>query len=319
MLAVLAAVGLMSCRDGVGGSALPSATPPVPTRAGVTLPTAPPSSPRLVTLQPASPTPEPTLAVVDPTPWPEWLDIPDGAFGDPGDSDRDGLTDEREARIGTDPFAWDSDYGGESDGSEVSANRDPVDKSDDVPPGSACIPEDAERPDVRPSDETPPPAPELVKLLPREVAGVELDVTSMRGLPRVYGFFNFFWDGVLLCAGGKPEDMSHALGNRGTLPAFTVMAIHVDGANHRKLGHDLVADLEAGDMTYRRIAPIDVDGREVTFLYDARLEGFTFAAYVSRDVLFLMTGMDFTDAGLWPGGVLDPEYVRETVEALPPP
>lgn len=328
IVVVAAILVVLSVRLGGIGSE-PTASPPMafasptpPNASGLVAIPRPSSrpSPQLITLPPAPPTFGPTGAPIpDPTPWPAWLVIPKDVLWDPDDPDRDGLKNDREHRIGTEDYQYDSDYGGEGDGNEVAAGRDPLDKSDDVPEKSACIPEGAERPDVPSSDETPPPAPELERLLPKQIAGVDLQVGSMRGLPRIYGFFNFFWDALLLCAGGQPDDLSHALGIRGELPGFTVLAIHVDGANHRKLAHDLLSDLEAGDYARRLVFDVDVDGRDVLFMYDADVDGVSFATYVSGDVLFLMTDMGYTDSGLWPGGAFDPEYVRELVGALPPP
>ena len=55
------------------------------------------------------------------------------------DTDGDGLTDDQERAIGTDPFDPDTDGGGVNDGDEVDAGTDPLDPADDAPVGgSAC-------------------------------------------------------------------------------------------------------------------------------------------------------------------------------------
>lgn len=48
------------------------------------------------------------------------------------DSDGDGLTDDEESLLGTDPFIADSDSGGVADGDEVAQGTDPLDASDDA-------------------------------------------------------------------------------------------------------------------------------------------------------------------------------------------
>ena len=217
--------------------------------------------------------------------------------------------------MGTDTSSWDTDHGGESDGAEVAAGRRPLDREDDVPPKSSCIPEGARNWDGSGPDEEPPPVPELEAVLPDEIAGEEVRTTSMVGLPRRYGFFNYFWDALLLCAGGQPEDLSHAIGFRGTLPGLAILAVRVDGSDMGKLG----SDLELGGDGQRVTLPQQVEGRDVAFLFDADVEGLSFAAYVADNTLFLMTGMSATDAGFWPGGSLDPEHVREAVLELPRP
>lgn len=320
-LGVAAALLIVSLRTGVIG-AKPAASPiPAPTRGAIAKPVAPVASPRLVTLPPQHsppPTPAPTSAPVpEPTPWPTWLTIPDDTWSQ-DDPDRDGLTSARERGLGTEKYEWDTDFGGEGDGSEVAAGRDPIDRTDDVPAKSACIPEGAKNWDGSSPDEEPPPAPELEALLPREIAGVEMQIGSMHGLPRVYGFFNFFWDGILLCAGGQPDDLSHALGVRGGLPGFAIMAIRIRGADPARLARDVFSDLEAADPSRRVGYKASVNGREIRVFYDVDVDGISFASYATDDVLFLMTGMGATDAGLWPGGVLDPEHVAEAVAALPP-
>ncbi len=59
------------------------------------------------------------------------LDPDDDACVDPFDCDGDGLDDEREAELGTDPYDVDSDGGGVGDGDEVQAGTDPLDPADD--------------------------------------------------------------------------------------------------------------------------------------------------------------------------------------------
>jgi arylsulfatase A-like enzyme len=55
------------------------------------------------------------------------------------DRDGDGLTDEEEAVLGTDPDDADTDDGGVNDGDEVAAGTDPLDPLDDIStPGDAC-------------------------------------------------------------------------------------------------------------------------------------------------------------------------------------
>jgi len=48
----------------------------------------------------------------------------------PADADEDGLTDEEEAELGTDPNNADSDGDGISDGDEVNGGTDPLDSND---------------------------------------------------------------------------------------------------------------------------------------------------------------------------------------------
>lgn len=311
-------VTLRGGQDGTDPTAPPTAAP-LPSRAAVaSLPPARPSQ-APETPSAAASTNQPTALAPDMTPWPAWLTIPEDFWGDPDDQDRDGLTTSDEQVRGTESYQWDTDFGGESDGSEVAAGRDPRDRSDDVPPTSTCIPEGAKGWDASSPAESPPPAPELEALLPAQLAGARMQVTSFRGLARVYGMFNSFWDAVLLCAGGQPEDLSHAIGVRGTLPGFAILAIRIDGADMDRLGRDLMSELESAGRGRRARIPVRIDGRDVTFLLDGDVQGFAFATYVSGDVLFLMTEMSATDAGIFTGGVLDPEHVREMVAALPAP
>jgi len=250
---------------------------------------------------------------------PDWFLVPPDIGATAADWDNDGLDNDEEERLHTDPYSWDTDNGGENDGAEVTAGRRPLDPQDDVPPKSACIPDGARNWDGSSPDEEPLPARELAAVLPDRIAGETITKTSMVGLPRRYGFFNYFWDALLLCAGGQPEDLSHAIGFRGVLPGLAILAVRVEGSDMDKLGRDLLVDLERGGHGRRATLPQRIEGRDVAFLLDADAQGLTFASYVADDTLFLMTGMSVTDSGFWPGSSLDPEHVREAVLALPPP
>jgi hypothetical protein len=319
-LGIVAALVVLTLRGAIGtaGPSVSQSVAPTATRVAVA------SSPATPTSFPTtSPIPSPTRSteptVPGFTPLPGWLTLPANLWGDPGDSDRDGLSDADEARLGTNPDEWDSDSGGENDGSEAAGGRDPHSRADDVKPKSACIPEGAKPWDGSSPKESPPPAPELERLLPDRIAGQTVTKASMRGLPRAYGLFNYTFDAILLCAGGQPEDLSHAIGVRGQLPNLGIFAIRIAGADPLRYGRDLMADLEAGGRGRRILLPVHVDGRDITFLLDGDAQALTFATYASGDVLFLMTGLSATDAGLFGGGPLDPEHVREAVAAFRTP
>ncbi|MBW2561821.1 MAG: hypothetical protein JRE40_13335, partial [Deltaproteobacteria bacterium] len=64
------------------------------------------------------------------TPGPVWLFT---TFAADGDEDNDGLTNEEEILLGTDPFDWDTDSDGYSDGEEVIVRTDPLNR-DSTPP-----------------------------------------------------------------------------------------------------------------------------------------------------------------------------------------
>ena len=320
LLGIVAAIGFtVLTRSSPDATALASPTPRRTASADVTprpkpspARTSPAATPRPSVAAPspgASPTPATTAS---PTPFPAWFSFPPDL--DPEDGDYDGLAFAEEERLGTSPYDADSDYGGERDGDEVAAGRDPLDETDDVPP-QTCIPPGAKNWDGSAPDESPPPAPELEGLIPDVIANEIVEVGSMRGLPRVYGFFNFFWDALLVCAGGQPEDLSHAIGVRGELPGLAILAVHVDGASAAKLSDDL-SELIALQERSLRVTQ-HLDGRRVTLILSLDSDGLTFAFYAHDDVLFLVTDMGVSDSGLWPGGVLDGELLRETIRLLP--
>lgn len=319
LLGIVAAIGFVAVtRSSPGATALASPTPTMsadPERTPRPRPSPRPTPRAAAPSATASPSPSPSPSpgvTPSPTPFPAWFEFPSDL--DPEDGDLDGLGFADEERLGTSPYDPDSDYGGELDGAEVAAGRNPLDEADDVPP-ETCIPPDAKRWDGSAPDETPPAAPELEALIPPVIGNEVVQVASMRGLPRVYGFFNFFWDSLLVCAGGQPDDLSHAIGVRGELPGLAILAIHVDGTDPATLGADL-SSLIAGQDRSLRVTQ-DLDGRRVTLILSLDADGLTFAFYAHDDVLFLVTGMGVTDSGLWPGGVLDGELLREAVGLLP--
>jgi hypothetical protein len=62
-----------------------------------------------------------------------------GPNAEANDPDLDGLTDDQEFLIGTDPSKSDSDGGGENDGSEVDFGLDPLEPSDDEIQSLECV------------------------------------------------------------------------------------------------------------------------------------------------------------------------------------
>lgn len=101
----------------------PSATP----TPGTTLTPTPTPTPNFF----ATPTPSFVLPIVQ-TPTPSFNPTPSNSSSSVDsqiDSDKDGLTDEQEKELGTDPFNADTDNDGYSDGFEVSQGSNPLDSS----------------------------------------------------------------------------------------------------------------------------------------------------------------------------------------------
>lgn len=74
---------------------------------------------------------------------PDYLD-PDDQGGPTGDLDGDGLTNEREGELGTDPLLADTDGDGVGDGSEVEADTDPLDRRSFLDSDGDLVPDDVE-------------------------------------------------------------------------------------------------------------------------------------------------------------------------------
>lgn len=74
---------------------------------------------------------------------PDYLD-PDDQGGPTGDLDRDGLTNEQEDELGTDPSLADTDGDGVGDGAEVEAETDPLDPGSFLDSDGDLVPDDIE-------------------------------------------------------------------------------------------------------------------------------------------------------------------------------
>ena len=75
---------------------------------------------------------------------PDYLD-PDDQGGPTGDLDGDGLTNEREEELGTDPLLADTDGDGVDDGAEVEADSDPLDPGSFLDADGDMVPDAVER------------------------------------------------------------------------------------------------------------------------------------------------------------------------------
>jgi hypothetical protein len=317
-LAGLIFVGVLSFTDG-----LAAATPsPAPTAGAET----PGARPRQTPAAKPTRTPVPvTTATPRPTPTSSMpsviaeASVPPDLMPSLDDLDNDGLTDDEEAAAGTDRYSWDSDSGREPDGAEVAAGRNPLDPGDDQPdPG--CVPTDATPFENGVGSDELVPVPELEALIPGEVDGHRLSIVSTAGLPRLYGFFNYFWDGLLLCAGGRPEDLAHAMGGFtlassdegfGSTSMYVVFAIRVEGVTGQQLAQQHVSEIVRQGYGEVIAAPRTYEGRDYVLLSQGG------AVYDAGDVMFWMTPMDVLDSGFYVGGMADVALVEATLGELP--
>lgn len=236
------------------------------------------------------------------------LDV-DPASGPDSDLDNDGLTFAHEVLDhGTHPDRWDSDEGGESDGSEVNAGQDPLVATDDVPVES-CVPADAERFEVSGADDAPK-VPELEQLIPDEVGGETLEKDSIGGLPREFGFFNYYFDRLLICAGGTPDDMAVAYASVPSADGFVIFAIQVDTVTGAELERIHISEaIRAGAGTVS-VEARAAAGRE----YQVLSEGGATAS--TGDVFYWMVQLSALDSGLYVAQDLDLALVEDVVRKL---
>jgi hypothetical protein len=230
------------------------------------------------------------------------------------DHDNDGLGLVAELEESTDPGTWDTDGGGESDGSEAAADRDPLEDADDVP-AVTCIPEDAERFDPSSPEESPPAAPEVEAVLPDELHGQRLEIGSMRGLPRSYGFFNYWWDALLICVDAEPDDLAHAVASAAGLDQHFIFAIQIDGHTGDELVDAYTGDLEIATQGQLRVEARTFSGTRYTVVSegDEPME----ATFGDGPTMFRVVRMDFTDTGLWTAPGLDLDLVEALIDAIP--
>ncbi|HET8776259.1 MAG TPA: thrombospondin type 3 repeat-containing protein [Candidatus Limnocylindria bacterium] len=310
-------VAVLSLADGLA-AATPSPEPSPQ-------PQSPAPTPQLQRSEKPPRTPIPIVtATPRPSPTPSMPEVADASMPPDlippmNDLDNDGLTDEEEAIAGTDRWSWDTDGGGEPDGAEVAAGRNPVDPSDDQPdPG--CIPAGAAPFEDGVGSDELVPVPDLEALIPAEVDGHRMSVVSTEGLPRLYGFFNYFWDGLLLCAGGQPDDLAHAMGSTvlassdegfGSSRLYVVFAIRVDGVTGEQLMEQHVSEMVRQGRGEIVTARRTFEGHDYVLMTQGG------AVYHAGDVMFWMTLMDVLDSGFYIGGMVDVGLVEATLAQLP--
>jgi hypothetical protein len=230
------------------------------------------------------------------------------------DHDNDALALLGELEASTDPGQWDTDGGGESDGSEVAADRDPLAEVDDVP-AVTWIPEDAQRFDPGSPDESPPAAPALEEVLPDELDGARLEIGSMRGLPRTYGFFNYWWDALLICVHAAPDDLAHAVASAAELDQHFIFAIQIEGHTGDSLVDAYAGDLENATQGRLRVETHRFGGTSYVLVSEGEepLE----ALFADGPTMYRIVRMDFTDTGLWAAPGLDIDLVEALIDAIP--
>ena len=311
-------VGVMSLSEGLA-AATPSPAPSAvaasfSARARPTPSGKPARTPVPVVTATARPSPTPSVPAVLAE-----ASVPPDLLPPLNDLDNDGLTDDQEATYGTERYSWDTDYGGEPDGSEVAAGRDPLESEDDQP-DSGCVPQGATAFEDGVGSDELVPVPELEALIPGNVNGHRLSITSTEGLPRLYGFFNYFWDGLLLCAGGQPADLAHAMGGFalassdegfGSASLYVVFAIRVDGVTGERLAQQHVSEMVRQGGGQIVAARRTYEGRDYVLLSQGG------AVYHAGDVMFWMTPMDVLDSGFYIGGMVDVGLVEATLVELP--
>jgi hypothetical protein len=296
----------------------------VPARASMT---PRPAQTSMQTAVPSRPPPPSVIPTPTRTPFPaasteiggEEVALPSDLLPPLDDRDNDGLRDDAEIAAGTDPWEWDSDGGGEPDGSEVAAGRQPLDDADDVAePG--CVPEGASAFETPESSAEPERVLELEGLVPRQVADHRLEIGSMAGVPRSYGLFNYFWDGLLLCVGGEPDDLAHAIGvsllassdeGWGSAQYYTVFAIRVAGVSGHDLAATHVAEMIRQGHGRTIAAPRTLAGKEYLLLSNGG------AVYATDAVMFWMVNITVLDSGLYVDEQVDFALVEATVPQLP--
>jgi hypothetical protein len=230
------------------------------------------------------------------------------------DHDNDGLGLIAELEASTDLGSWDTDLGGESDGSEVAADRDPLDSEDDVP-AVTCVPEDAHGFDPNSPEESPPAAPEVEAALPHELDGRQLEISSMRGLPRIYGFFNFWWDALLICVDADPDDLAHAVATSAGLDQHLIFAIQIDGHTGDELLDAYTGSLEPA--TQGRLGVEARTFRGTSYVLVSERDEAMEAAFADGPTMYRVVRMDFTDSGLWAAPGLDLDLAEALIEAVP--
>lgn len=261
----------------------------------------------------ADPTPMATSTLTPPDGWTVWPNVDMAGMAARDDPDNDGLSEPREEKLGTDPWRADSDGGGEKDGSELAAGRDPLEKTDDRPLITCSTTRPQPTFEAAPPGALPVPAPDLEALLPDPIGDRRVRKWSVQGLPEIYGFFNFFWRGIVACTGAAPEDLSHAVATHRALQGLYVFAIRVDGLTGREVERLLFDDVAARSEIIE--LPVDLGDRSYEILW--RPGGSVSAWYASGDVLYHFATMSVTDSGLWLTGILQVELIEEVVRSLP--
>jgi hypothetical protein len=162
--------------------------------------------------------------------------------------------------------------------------------------------------------------PELEALIPDTVDGRPLDTSSMAGIPRTYGFFNYFWDSLLLCVGAEPDDLSHALGvtqlassdeGFGSSSLFVIWAIQIDGISGRALAAAHVREVVRQGAGQVVAEDRRVDGRTYTLLSGGG------AIYAHEDVMFWLVNMTVLDSGFYVDETVDEGLVEAAIPELP--